>query len=488
MKNNLEIIKNEIENLININDLENAKLYLEKYRVLFNEDISYFSMKGIIAIRENNLSEAVDSFLKAFEIDNSNVDVLYNMGYLNVLLGNLQDALYFYDRCIALSDDNDLIQEVISIKNDIESTLNEKLYTFVMINIDKDDLIFEHIRNKNNNLIRIDKDDRISIKDVKSYKENNINVYEINSNDTKVVIEYILRNYKNVILIYNDLYILSSLIQFKDRSKVIYYTNTNYYTEHFLNRNANLFLEKECCIDSDFIVTNNINVYNHKKIVENRNNIYLIDNNIDETFTLDCILNSNINYNINRYIDSLQNEYYKLTYALGLCIFNEEDKIIIAKDLYNIYNTEGSYNLYISLLLREKRYDDLKKIILESDFCKDIYKAEFAYLYNNNKTELLNFITNICIGNFIDLDLNKEEDYYKIFIVNFEISRYKISYKKYLENINLDDEFIRKSPLMNKNLCHLMMVYGDEGYKKYFEKYKEVCNEIYSCYNSTKSR
>ena len=99
----------------------------------------------------------------------------------------------------------------------------------------------------------------------------------------------------------------------------------------------------------------------------------------------------------------------------------------------------------------------------------------------------MNFITNICIGNFIDIDLNKE-DYYKIFIVNFEISRYKISYKKYLENINLDDEFIRKSPLMNKNLCHLMMVYGDEGYKKYFEKYKEVCNEIYSCYNSTKSR
>ncbi len=473
MKNNLEIIKSEIENLININDLENAKLYLEKYGVLSNEDISYFSMKGIVAIRENNLSEAVDSFLKAFEIDNSNVDVLYNMGYLNVLLGNLQDALYFYDRCIALSDDNDLIQEVVSIKNDIENILNEKLYTFVMINIDKDDLIFEHVRNKNNVLIRIDKNDNLLKHDARSYKENNINVYEINSSEIMVIVEYILRNYSNVILVYSDLYILSSLIPFKDRSKIVYYSNVNYYTEHFLDRNINLFLEKECCLDSDFIVTNNIDVYNHKKIVENRKNIYLIDKCINETFTLDCILNSNINWDIKNYIDSLQNEYEKNNYLLGLYIRNDKQKFMIVKDLYEKYKNEELYNIYLSLLIKQKDYKNIKDVILNSIYCNDVFKAEVIYLYSIKEKDLLDFICNISIGNFslADVSTNKDLDY-RLGVLNFEACMYDSAYKEYLFILENNKKFrFKESPLVNRNISYLMYMNMDDNYNSYFRVY-----------------
>ena len=478
MKNNLEIIKNQIENLININDLENAKLYLEKYRFLFNEDISYFSMKGIIAIRENNLSEAVDSFLNAFEIDNSNVDVLYNMGYLNVLLGNLQDALYFYDRCIALSDDNDFIQEVISIKSDIENTLNEKLYTFVMINIDKDDLIFEHVRNKNNVLIRIDKNDNLLKHDARSYKENNINVYEINKDEIMVMIEYILRNYSDVILVYSDLYILSALIPFKDRSKIVYYTNINYYTEHFLDRNINLFLEKECCLDSDFIVTNNIDVYNHKKIVENRKNIYLIDKCINETFTLDCILNSNINWNIKNYIDSLQNEYEKNNYLLGLYIRNDKEKFMIVKDLYEKYKNEELYNIYLSLLIKQKDYKNIKEVILNSIYCNDIFKAEVVYLYLIKEKGLLDFICNISIGNFYLADVSTDKYLeYRSAVLNFEISRYKLAYNIY-NNFNENSlEFIFQSPLSIRNISYIKYLYNDKDFTECFELHIKLIEE-----------
>ena len=310
MKNNLEIIKNEIENLININDLENAKLYLEKYRVLSNEDISYFSMKGIVAIRENNLSEAVDSFLNAFEIDNSNVDVLYNMGYLNVLLGNLQDALYFYDRCIALSDDNDLIQEVISIKNDIENTLNEKIYTFVMINIDKDDDIFNSIYNKKNSVIRLSEDKNIEKANI--YIDNNIKVYDVNPKEINVMIEYIIRNNDNVVLIFNSYNKYDNVMNFKDRVKTIYYSEANYYID-YMDRNYSLFVEKQACENVDFIITKDIKVYNYKKIIERRENVFFIDKKMNETFALDCVLNNKVNYNIHHYVQNIDHDREKFS-------------------------------------------------------------------------------------------------------------------------------------------------------------------------------
>lgn len=471
MENNLEVIKNEIENLININDLENAKSYLEKYRVLSNGDILYFSMKGIIAIRENNLSEAVDSFLKAFEIDNSNVDVLYNMGYLNVLLGNLQDALYFYDRCIALSDDNNLIQEVIYIKNDIENTLNEKLYTFVMLNIDKDDYIFNSINNKKNSIIRLSENKNIEKANI--YMDNSIKVYDVNPKEINVMIEYIIRNNANVVLIFNDYNKYDNVMNFKDRVKTIYYSEANYYID-YIDRNYSLFVEKQACENVDFIVTKDIKVYNYKKIIERRNNVFFIDKDINETFSLDCILNNKVNYNIEHYLETIYDEIERFSYLIGLCLNDDKERFNLSEYIYNSFNIEEAYNIYLSLIIKKKDYVKLKEIIVNGCYCDEIYKAEVTYWFNKKERELLEFIVNISIKNFLLADVDNEKYiHYIVALLNFESTRYDTSYEKYLEILSNNDRF-DESPLFNRNISYLMYINKNNEYEKYFKKYKKI--------------
>lgn len=478
MKNNLEVIKTEIENLININDLENAKLYLEKYGVLSNEDISYFSMKGIIAIRENNLSEAVDSFLKAFEIDNSNVDVLYNMGYLNVLLGNLQDALYFYDRCIALSNDNDLIQEVISIKNDIENTLNEKIYTFVMINIDKDDDIFNNVHNKKNSIIRLSESKDIEKANI--YIDNNIKVYDVNPKEINVMIEYIIRNNDNVVLIFNDYNKYDNVMNFKDRAKIIYYSEANYYID-YMDRNYSLFVEKQACENVDFIVTKDIKVYNYKKIIERRNNVFFIDKNINETFALDCILNNKVNYSIKDYLETIDDEAKRFSYSVGLCLQDDKERFNLSEYVYNNFNNEEAYNIYLSLIMKQKDYIKLKKVVINSCYCDEIYKVEVVYWFNKKERELLEFIVNISIKNFLLADVdNKNHIDYVVALLNYESTKYDASYEKYLDILSSENCY-SMSPLFNRNISYLMYINKNSSYKTYFDKYKRIVFEYNIC-------
>ena len=481
MKNNLEIIKSEIENLININNLKTAKLYLEKYGVLSNEDISYFSMKGIIAVRENNLSEAVNSFLQAFEIDNSNIDVLYNMGYLNVLLGNLQDALYFYDRCMALSDDNDLIKEVISIKNDIENTLNEKLYTFVMINIDKDDDIFNSIYNRKNSIIRLSESEDIEKANI--YMDNNIKVYDVNTKEINVMIEYIIRNNSNVVLIFNDYNKYDNVIDFKDRAKTIYYSQTNYYIDS-INRNYSLFIEKQACEKVDFIITKDIKIYNYKKIIERRNNVFFIDKNINETFTLDCILNNRVNYNIDNCLKNIDEESEKFSYLIGLYINDDKERFDLSEYIYNNFNTEESYNIYLSLIIKKKDYIKLKELVIKSYYCDEIYKAEVMYWFNKKERELLEFIANISIKNFVLADVNSEKFInYRLALLNFESTRYDTSYNLYLNIISGKNDFI-ESPLFNRNISYLMYINRNYEYRLYFKNYKKIIYQIGDIYEN----
>ena len=51
-----------------------------------------------------------------------------------------------------------------------------------------------------------------------------------------------------------------------------------------------MYLEQEVCNTCEFIFTSDISVYNAKKIIERRDNIYLIDENIGNEFTIDYIL------------------------------------------------------------------------------------------------------------------------------------------------------------------------------------------------------
>ncbi len=455
-------LKKSIENYIKNKDFDKALELTEKYKSINGIDIDYYSMLGTIYLYQNKLESALDNFLKVLEIDDYHIDTIYNMGYMNLLLGNEEEALYFYERCINITENEELIKEL----EETIKLLKKKVikYTFVQIGNDEEDSVFNYIDNKENLIKIIEKKD---LDTPNIYIEDNIKVYEINKKQNKEILEYILRKYKNVVFIFSSYTKLSLLIPFKERAKLVYYKNENYYTTEndFLNRNINLFLEKECFRDIHFAITNNILVYLYKRYVENRNDIFLIDNNI----LIDNILYNH--YNILDLDKTKLSEYEKDLFELSLL----EDKNILysVKDMYYKYKTKELYDIYSSLLLNENKYEDLVKLSIESKFIKEVYTLEFLYVYSIKEFELLKFVHYISIGNFAlaDVDIDNYLDY-RIAVINFEITKHKDSYKKYLEIIE-KDLFLLSSPMTNRNISYLMYLHQNNDYIKYYKNYKD---------------
>ena len=128
---NIYDLKSKIEECINNNKFEEAKKYLELYKESFG--IEYYSILGTVKLKQNKLEEALDLFLEGLRLDKYNVDILYNMGYLNLILGNLEEAIYFFDRCTELTEDKKLIEDIKSIKGIVKQKLPKKIYTFVIV-------------------------------------------------------------------------------------------------------------------------------------------------------------------------------------------------------------------------------------------------------------------------------------------------------------------------------------------------------------------
>lgn len=476
-----------IENCINSNELEEAKKYLESYKYNIGYDDKYYSFKGVLYLKENNLEQSLNCFLESLKIDEYNVDSLYNMGYLNILLGNLEEALYFYDRCLSITEDTNILNEIENIKKKIVYNLPDKNFTFLMLGSFNDYNLVDYTRNSGNIFIKVRYSDNINKENL--YLDNtNIKNYEVNSNKVELIIEYILRNYDNIVLIYNDINIQDLIIKFKNKIKVIYYQNINYYTDlkYYTNRNVNLFLEKECCKNADLIVTNDINFYNYKKIIENRNNIYFIDKKLHKDATIDRILNekyfdTNDKYfirGLENYEEYNQSKYMMKIFDIGFKNGNIKELEQLCENLYKEYETREIYHIYISILLRNRKFEKIIDTMLKSKYCKKIYLAEILYLYHLKNFSLLEFIINISIHNFSLADVYCD-DYidYRLAILNFEASKYTASYEMYLKMIDSEYNLIN-SPISNRNIAYLMYMHQNDNYKEYYKNYKVLVGSI----------
>ena len=474
---NIYDLKYSIEECINNNKFEEAKKYLELYKESFG--IEYYSILGTVKLKQNKLEEALDLFLEGLRLDKYNVDILYNMGYLNLILGNLEEAIYFFDRCTELTEDKKLIEDIKSIKGIVKQKLPKKIYTFVIVGGFNEVDLMNHILDKEEYFIKINK--KNDLKSPKLYVDSNgIKNYDVKPDDIKLIIEYILRKHENTVLIFSDLYEFDNIKEFKSRAKLMYYKNVNYYTDkkYFFERSISLFLEKEVCNNVDFITTSNIDFYNYKKIVEKRHNIYFINKEIDENMCIKNILYNTYEYrNIEKYI-SKKDEYEKSSYILSMIL---DDDIKIEKlsfYLYDKYNTEDNYNIYISILLKNKKFDKIIKLCSKSIYCKEAYKVEMKFLYKEKKYDLLEFITNISIGNISLADINSDDElYYRLSILNFEGTKYTASYNIYKEIIKSDSDLLN-SPLTNRNISYLKYINQEDDYKIYYKRYKELLKDL----------
>lgn len=369
------------------------------------------------------------------------------------------------------------------IVNEFVDDLQPECFTIITLGIDKDDNILKQLKSSNHNIINIIENEEFIYEN--KYVENGITLCEVNPKKVNDIVEYLLRRNENCIILSSDINKLDSISKLEADFKVVYYNDKNYHIDRtgFLN-NIDIYIEKEVCNKSDIIITENIDIYNYKKIIEKRDNIYLLNENNKE-FNIEYIIknlgnidNCDVKNSLKEYARTIEDEYEKSKYVIASECDNIKNCIELSRYIYEKYNTQEIYIMYISLLNQIEDYTNLIATAINSQYCEDVYKCELLYLHSLNEYDLINFIINIIIKNYKETDsISEENSSYKLALYNFELNIFKTALDKYIEVINTNDS-LSKSALVNRNIGYLMYANGNKDYEKYYEYYEEFIYDL----------
>ncbi len=81
--------------------MKQAKDLINKLESMSSHSGEYHFQKGCIQLEEGDKVHALTSFEKAIEIDANHTGALFQLGYYNDLAGNDEEAIGFYERCVA---------------------------------------------------------------------------------------------------------------------------------------------------------------------------------------------------------------------------------------------------------------------------------------------------------------------------------------------------------------------------------------------------
>lgn len=109
--------KNTLENLINVNQVEEAKELLAKYKNIYSNDVDFYSFQAIIDIVEERFDVAEENLMRGLEIDTNNIDILFNLGYLFELTKDNKRAHLYYSKAAVRCNQKETYEE---IKNRLE--------------------------------------------------------------------------------------------------------------------------------------------------------------------------------------------------------------------------------------------------------------------------------------------------------------------------------------------------------------------------------
>lgn len=479
-------VKNNIELAINENDLEKAKSLLDEYKNNFGEDVNYYSMQGVTYISESNYEEAFDNLSKGLEIDDKNTDILYNLGYLGTLINDIDASIYYYNECLKNAENLELVDEIEEIlKNLQESIVYDETKTIITLGLGIEN---SKLFTGNNEVICLLEDNNIEYEN--KYEKDGITICEVNPSKLDEMIDYLVRRNNNSLLVFNNVYRTDILSKFKGITQLAYFVQDNYYLENinYYTNSIKLFLEKMICNEVDFIFTDCVRIYDYKRILERRENTYLLNNNIDEIFTIDYVVENNQNFDYNlhndklkEYLQTLDNEYDKSFYLIASEIGNLDNLNQISSYIYEKYNTKEMYYLYISNLRDREEYLNIVSVMLKSEYCREEFKAELVYLNGLEDTQLVRFIIELSMKNyrFVDAFMNEYENNYKSAMYNFELYKKDVAYNKINELLNETEKY-DLSPLINRNIYHILYLNGDRKYEKYEKIYNDIVEEVLS--------
>ena len=439
---NKQIIE-EIKLFIEQDNIDAAKDYLEKYESdCENFKIEVYSIKSIIYIKENQLNKAEDFIKKGLKIDPINIDLIYNLAYLKFLQGDIEAAYKYYLDCYINCKDKDLKQEVISILEQLQFSIDKNKLGFITIWIGK------YVEN---------------IRDIRNEKSS---IYKMNLD---VFYELMKENFiQNIFLyiIFDEFIYISELKALNIYGKLVYNCRKNLYLDKvdYLNKNSNVYNEIFCCNESDIIITNDIKIYITKKFLENSEKIYFIKetNFVNYNEMLINLLLFIYDSKNNLFEDVYDKYFYESDCGYIKTLYNiikkqekTEVDIECIKEIYKKNNDELIFIIYITLLLKFEKINECIEIIEKSNYVKDVFVDELRFLKKLGNQELIKFMINLSLNNYSaivnDIYLN---DYYKLANLYYSLGYVDEAFENYKKILIYQDK-LSNSIMVNKNLKFL---------------------------------
>lgn len=277
----LQRAKEKTKELIEMGEIELAKGLVEQYKVILRDDVEVYSIMGIIAMIEGDMEQAESIFLEGYNIDNSNFNLLYNLGYLYRAIDNHNTSVYYYKRALLFCNEEVARNE---IEEYIGNNPKEK---------DTDYSIVNELKNNRciiKNILFVQ-----SVPDIRTNKIAQI----LHDKDINIDILYLMVHpkdvYKGLVLPYKNIF------RFEDIKKTIRFVNESEYDIIF------------SCNEPDYLTALLINT-NKPVIHDCHDMMSLRGDTTNEQITIEYLANSNCDGNI--YVTDLVGEIAKQMFSL----------------------------------------------------------------------------------------------------------------------------------------------------------------------------
>lgn len=129
-------IKYEIENMINENKLEEAKIKLKKYEKDIQYDLDIIILKSNIYFLETNYDEAEQILINIYHKYKYNHELNYNLGIIKYYKNKYLESLYHI--LLACTLNNEYINNSKEVLQSILEKSNKKDYNDVVIKVKKE--------------------------------------------------------------------------------------------------------------------------------------------------------------------------------------------------------------------------------------------------------------------------------------------------------------------------------------------------------------
>jgi glycosyltransferase involved in cell wall biosynthesis len=127
-----------VKHFLELGNIEQAKQNINHNLDLLNIDAELCTMKAVIEIMENKLEDAEITLKKARKLDITNVDVLYNLGYIYEQKRLFNEALYYYEEALKYTTDQKFAEElkviIQKIRKDFAVHLKKRIAFFAIPN------------------------------------------------------------------------------------------------------------------------------------------------------------------------------------------------------------------------------------------------------------------------------------------------------------------------------------------------------------------